>query len=94
MERRLVELLQLVQAAVPVVEDLVEVYEIHGDLLDEILAELVLVYVHMHICDFWVLGLESVEESRVLVELFLVNFENYLADFSAKTCCFFAMVLL
>lgn len=59
-ERSFIELLELVEATVPIVENLVEVYEIHGDLLDKVLAELVLVYIHVHICDFRVLFLESV----------------------------------
>ena len=93
-ERRWVELPELVQATVPVVKDLVEVDEVHSDLLDEVLTELILIYIYVHICYFWVLWLESIEESWLLVELFLVNFEYYLADFSAKTCCFFAVILL
>lgn len=54
-ERRWVELPELVQATVPVVKDLVEVDEVHSDLLDEVLTELILIYIYVHICYFWVL---------------------------------------
>ena len=54
-ERRWVELPELVEATVPVVKDLVEVDEVHSDLLDEVLTELILIYLYVHICYFWVL---------------------------------------
>ena len=54
-ERRWVELPEQVQATVPVVKDLVEVDEVHSDLLDEVLTELILIYIYVHICYFWVL---------------------------------------
>lgn len=44
----LVELFQLVEATVPIVEDLVEVNELHGHVFDCLLAKLFLVGLNYH----------------------------------------------
>ena len=93
-KRCLVELFKLIKTAMPIVKNLVKVNEVHCYLLNKILVKLVLVNVHMHILYFWMLILKSLQESLLLIQLLLMNFKYYLADFSAKTCSLFAVVLL
>jgi hypothetical protein len=61
---------------VPVVEDLVKVYKVHGDLLYEFLLELVLILLHLYYRQSLTLGVLG-DEAHMFLLLVLDKAEYY-----------------
>lgn len=68
----------------PIVKDLEEINQVHCDLLDEVLSELVLIYVKVNVFNFFVLSLELQQKALMLMKFFLVQCKYNLADFCAE----------